>query len=216
MTDYPDRGVPYPFFFNGEELPRWSAQWHLCSLGDLLNNFVDDPITGWDEFVGYQHIWHLQCRIDHVGSIDSEDPGVFHVCAQEVLRVMLLHRDHVIRSIEAKGINNIATDEIYVQIVAGTARMIELCARDGSAFWTSGSEEDRTRVLNWMQWSALPPGDPDYRESPHLAQRRAEQILRTRSQLSDLRTLAQTESLEKPLRQIISQLPEPADHPITQ
>jgi hypothetical protein len=102
MSDYPDSDVPYPFFFNGKELPRWSAQWHLCSLGDLLNDFADDPGTGWDEFVGFQHIWHLQCRIDHVGSIDSEDPAIFHVCAQEVLRVMLLNRHQVIRSIGAK------------------------------------------------------------------------------------------------------------------
>lgn len=212
MPDYPDSDVPYPFVFNGEELPRWSAQWHLCSLGDLLNNFVDDPRTGWDEFVGYQHIWHLQCRIDHVGSIDSEDPSIFHVCAQKVLRVMLLNRDHVIRSIEAKGINNMSGDEIYLQIIAGAARMLELCARDGCAFWTSGYEEDRTRVLNWMQRCALPPGDADYCERPHVSQRRSEQIGRAESQMSDLRSLAQTGALEKRLRQIINQLPEVTCH----
>ncbi len=208
MLDYPDSGLPYPMFFNGEELPGWSSQWHLCSLGDLLNDFVDDPGKGWDEFIGYQHIWHLQCRIDHVGSIDSEDPTIFQVCAQEVLRVMLLNRDHVTRSIERKGTNNMSGDEIFIQIVIGIARMLELCARDRCAFWTSGYEEDRTRVLNWMRWTALPPGDSAYCEAPHLAKRRSEQIGRVKSQLSDLRTVAQTGSLEKRLQQIISQLPD--------
>jgi hypothetical protein len=208
MSDYPDSDIPYPFFFNGEELPRWSAQWHLCPLGDLLNDFTDDPSTGWDEFIGFRHIWHLQCRIDHVGSIDSEEHAIFHVCAQEVLRVILLNRDQVIESIGAKDIKNTPANEVFLQIVEGIARMLELCARDGCAFWTSGYEEDRMRVVNWMRWSVLPPEHSDYCEPPHLNQRRSEQVLRAKFQLRDLRLLAQNGSLDKRLRQIVNQLPE--------
>jgi hypothetical protein len=86
--------------------------------------------------------------------------------------------------------------------------MLELCGCDGCAFWTSGYEEDRMRVVNWMRWSALPPGHSDYREPPHLGQRRSEQVLRAKSQLSDLRLLAQNGTLDKRLRQIVNQLPE--------
>lgn len=33
MSNYPDSDWPYTFYFNGEALPRWTAQWHLCQLG---------------------------------------------------------------------------------------------------------------------------------------------------------------------------------------
>lgn len=76
-SDFPER-----FFFNGEELPRWSSRWHLLPLGEFLSFRGDDD---WDEFIGHRHIWHLQCRLDHDGVIESEDPLIFRICAQEVL-----------------------------------------------------------------------------------------------------------------------------------
>lgn len=211
MSDYPDHNLPYPFYFNGTELPKWSAQWHLVPLDRLFNDFTDSPATGWDEFVGYQHIWHLQCRIDHVGWIDSEDPGIFHVCAQEVLRVMLLNRDQVVQSIGGIDTKGESGSEVYLQIVEGIAKMLALCARDGCAFWTSGYEEDRLRVEEWVKRSALPPSHSEYLEPPHVRQRRSEQIRRAGSQLSELRRLAQQGTLNKRLRQLVNQLPELTD-----
>jgi hypothetical protein len=84
MSDYPDADWP--------ELPKWSAQWHLCDLGVILNGFEDD----WDEFIGYKHIWHLRCRLDHVGVVESEDPEIFRVCVQEVLLRLIQHREKVL------------------------------------------------------------------------------------------------------------------------
>ena len=207
MSDYPNSNWPYPFYFNGEELSGWSAQWHLCSIGDFLNDFVDDPETGWDEFIGFQHIWHLQCRIDHTGSIDSEDATIFHVCAQEVLRVILLNRLKVVESINSCDIGDSDADEVFLQIVEGLAKMIELCVRDGCAFWTSGSDEDREQVLDRMRRSRLPREHPEFVESPHERQRTSEQLLRAGFQLSELRSLAQNGSLDSHLRQIVNQLP---------
>ena len=207
MSNYPDSDWPYPFFFNGEELPPWSAQWHLCEIRDYLNDFVDDPESGWDEFIGFQHIWHLQCRIDHIGSIDSEDATIFHVCAQEVLRVMLLNRPKVIESIRLRDTGDSTADEVFLQIVKGLARMLELCVQDGCAFWTSGYNEDRERVLDWMRRSKLPREHPEFVESPHERQRASEQVLRAGFQLSELRSLAQNKTLDRQLRKIVNQLP---------
>ena len=95
MSDYPDADWPYTFYFNGQELPKWSAQWHLCDLGVFLNGFEDD----WDEFISYKHIWQLQCRLDHVGVVESEDPGIFRVCVQEVLLRLIQHREDVLERI---------------------------------------------------------------------------------------------------------------------
>lgn len=202
-----DIDVPFPFFFNGEELPRWSPHWHLCSIGDFLNNFTDDPESGWDEFVGFRHIWHLQCRIDHVGSIESEDPIIFHVCAQEVLRVMLLNRAKIIESIRSCDTDDVAADDVFLQIVEGLAKMLELCLRDSCAFWTSGYEEDCKRVLDRMRRSKLPRGHPEFVQCPHQQQRSSELVLRAGFQLSGLRALAQNGSLDKRLRRIVNQLP---------
>src|SRR6478609_1288586 len=96
MSEYPDSDWPYCFYFNGHELPKWTGQWHLCSLDRFLNNFEDD----WDEWIGYKHIWFLQNRLDHVGSIESEDPLILRVCVQEVLLALLQNQGEVIHQIQ--------------------------------------------------------------------------------------------------------------------
>ncbi|MEM8955775.1 MAG: hypothetical protein AAGD22_16595 [Verrucomicrobiota bacterium] len=58
VSDYPESDWPYTFYFNGQEFPKWSAQWHLCALGDFLNDFEDD----WDEFIGYRPGRAFFCR----------------------------------------------------------------------------------------------------------------------------------------------------------
>ena len=207
MSDDLNSDAPYLFFFNSEQLSRWAGQWHLCSLGEFLNDFIDDPESGWDEFVGYQHIWHLQCRINHEGSIDSEDPTIFHVCAQEVLRVMLLNQDRIIESIKSNIEEDISAQDVFIQIVTGVAEMIKLCDEYGCAFWASGHESDRQRVVDWMRWCELPSDHTDFQVAPHIQQRRSEQASRASFQLSDLRSLAQNGLLDKRLRTVINQLP---------
>ena len=96
---------------------------------------------------------------------------------------------------------------MFLQIVEGLAKMIELCVRDGCAFWTSGNDEDRQRVLDWMRRSSLPREHPEFVESPHEKQRSSEQVLRSGFQLSELRSMAQSGILDKRLRQIVNQLP---------
>ena len=180
----------------------------LMGLSGFLNGYTDDIQSGWDEFIGVKHIWHLQCRMDHVGWIDSEDPLIFRVCALEVLRVMLVNRERVLESIGACNEGRNDPDEIFIQIFTGIAKMIELCHEHGCAFWTSGYEVDRQRVLDWMRWTRLSPDDPDYCVAPHVSQRRSEGVGRAQNQLSALRSLAQSGVLEHRLRVVVNQLPQ--------
>ncbi|MEZ0390486.1 MAG: hypothetical protein ACAI34_25630, partial [Verrucomicrobium sp.] len=99
-------------------------------------------------------------------------------------------------------------DEIFIQIFTGIAKMIELCHEHGCAFWTSGYEVDRQRVLDWMRWTRLSPDDPDYCVAPHVSQRRSEGVGRAQNQLSALRSLAQSGVLEHRLRVVVNQLPQ--------
>lgn len=211
MCTYPDSEVPFPFYFNGEALPRWAPHWHICPIGDFLNHFVDDPENGWDEFVGFRHIWHLQCRLDHVGNIESEDPLIFHVCAQEVLKVMLFNQSRMIDSIRSHDTGEDTSENVFLQMIEGIGKMLELCIRDGCAFWTSGHENDRQHLIERMRRSRLPSEDPEYLQSPHQQKLLAEQILRARFQLTDLRNLAQSGILNKRLRQLVNQLPKLKD-----
>lgn len=215
MSDYPDSDWPYTFYFNGHELPKWSAQWHFCSIGDFLNNFIDDHESGWDEFISFRHIWHLECRIDHVGTVESENPGIFYVCAQEILRVMVLHRDKIIETIGSRDIEDAAAEDVFLEIVEGLAKMLEFSSRESCAFWTSGYDEDRQRVLDWMRRSRLPRDHPEFVESPHQTHRISERVLRAGFQLSELRSLAQRGPLDNRLRQIVDQLPDVTEHLFT-
>ena len=190
---------PGSFYFNGRELPKWSAQWHLCSLGDFLNEFQD----GWDEFIGLRHVWHLQCRIDHQATIESEDPGIFQICAHQVLLCLISNQAEIIANISEAAPDGCSAIEIYEGLTTGLAAMLQLTHSCGFAFWTNGDSEDlaslNVQILKYQNSVSFEP--------PHLLQRRTEQAARIRFQQSELRNLAQSGKLEKQLRSIVNQLP---------
>jgi hypothetical protein len=187
-------------------MPKWAAQWHLCSLGELLNGYVDD----WDEFIGYKHIWHLQCRLDHEGVIESEDPLIFQVCAREVMLKLLSHKAYVIRSISEKG-QSADPATIYQNLIEGIVQMLGLAGKDGCAFWTSGGEDDLDHLNQWMI-RCQPAGSPSGADMPpHERDRQNELIGRAKSQLKTLRNLAQSGVLTKSERVLVSQI-EPRMH----
>ena len=207
VSDYPESDWPYTFYFNGHKFPKWSAQWHLCALGDFLNDFADD----WDEFIGYGHIWHLQCRLDHVGIVESEDPLILRVCAQEVLLKLVTHRDDVLDRIQASSLADSSRDDVFGGIIDGLARMISISNQDGYAFWISGYEADQERLRDYISRFSRSVTTPDAIEPPHISQRRSELHLRSRSQIKDLRILAQNGTLDKRLRTLVNQLPNGAE-----
>jgi hypothetical protein len=204
MSDYPDADWPYTFYFNGHELPKWSAQWHLCDRRTFLNGFEDD----WDEFIGCKHIRHLQCRLDHVGVVESEDPGIFRVCVQEVLLRLIRHREEVLKSMRVSTSSGDSPEKIFHGLVEGAARMLELCAQERRAFWTSGYAADQAQLKEFMSGCPNEETRADSVVPPHVSQRRSELESRAGFQLKALRALAQSGTLEKRLRQIVNQLPD--------
>jgi hypothetical protein len=201
MTAPQNSEWPWKFYFNGHELSVWTAQWHLCDLGDLLNGYQDD----WDEFVGYRHIWHLETRLDHVGVIESEDPFIFRVCAQEALLALIKNREAVVERIRQSLPDGSMALTVFDELIAGTARMIERVDRDGIAIWTSGGEAELERLEAFVSQHRCMTIDVA-EDLPHVRQRRSELSLRCDIQLKDLRSLAQSGALDKQLRRIIHQL----------
>jgi hypothetical protein len=204
MSNYPDEDWPYSFYFNGHLLPKWSAQWHLCDLGSFLNGFQDE----WDEFIGYKHIWHLQCRLNHVGSIESEDPAIFRVCVREVLLQLMRNNGEVLERLRMLPSLRDSPEKIFHGLVEGAARMLELCRQEGRAFWTSGYPADQEFLREFMSGWTKEEARPNSLVPPHVLQRRRELESRAGFQLKALRTLAQSGTLEKRLRQIVNQLPD--------
>lgn len=203
MSEYPDSDWPYSFYFNGHELPKWSSQWHLCSLSRFLSNFEDD----WDEWIGYKHIWFLQNRLDHLGNIESEDPLILRVCAQEVLLTLIQNRGEVIKEIHVNESGEHSAAEILWGIIEGLAKMIELSAQDSLATWTNGYAADQARLALFLSDFRSREKGGDFVNFPHILERKSELERRSGFQLRDLRTIAQNGTLDKRLRTLVNQLP---------
>ena len=187
------------FYFNGQELSKWTGYWHLCRLQDYLKDYHDN----WDEFIGLKHIWHLQCRLDHVGVIESEDPLIHRICVQQVLLILLRHRDKIASGIREALDSDVNADEVIDGIIDGATQMIQLSHRDQFAIWTNGSGEDHTKLITFIsQFRA----DPSSITLPHVKQRIDEMRLRSCMQTTELRTLAQSGLLKKCHRKLINQL----------
>lgn len=193
--------IPPPFYFNGETLSGWSTQWSFYDFDEL-------SLSPWDEFIDVQHIWHLSCRIDHTGSIESEDPDIFRICVQEVLSLVLTQKEKIFRAFQSDKETNAPNDEIYLEIVKGLCKMLELCARHKCAIWTSGEPTGCEKVLTMMDQISQPRDNPDSAELPHISQRKDELFSRSQSQLKKLRALASSGTLSKEVRKLIHQLPE--------
>jgi len=193
-SDWPD------FYFNGQELSKWTGRWHLCALTESLEDYQDD----WDEFIGLKHIWHLQCRLDHVGVIESEDPLIHRICVQQVLLILLRHRDEVAAGMREALDCDVNADEVLDGLIDGAAQMIRLSHRDQFAIWTNGNEEDHARLLGFISRFRA---DPRAITLPHVQQRIDEMRLRSCLQISELRKLAQSGILKKSYRTLICQLP---------
>lgn len=202
---YPQADWPYTFYFNGVQMPKWTAQWHLCGLQGLLNDYTDD----WDEFIGYKHLRYLEIWLHQIGVIRSEDPLIFRVCAQEMLSLLLGRPDEVLKNIQAAAPLGLSAPEILNGLTEGIAQMLALCEREGRAVWISGYPADQEFRLASML-SRLDPDPPrPSLELPHVIQRREELLNRSRTQLKNLRMLASRGRLNKRQRQIILQLPAP-------
>ena len=204
MTKSNDSGSPANFYFNGHELPKWTGQWHLCRIEPP---FPVEEID-WDDYILFYHIWKLQCRLDHVGVLESEDPDVLHVCCQEVLLHLLKSPSESISSLKSTLDCPSNALEAFEGLVSGANKMIHHASSDGFAVWTSGDDSDRRRLDQFVAELRV---DPVIRPSvalPHVRAGLADLRLEAQGQLRRLRNLAQSGSLSKRFRQIVNRLPE--------
>ena len=190
---YDDAFFPYTFYFNGRALPRWAANWSLGGIQDHLT--LKDKL---DQEVNHTEIFIVSCRIDHVGTVESEDPDVFLYSIQEVLLILLRERDavqdHLRESLDD------ADPAIYDGLLEGAFLMRELVLKERRAFWTSGYEEDRLRLLATMD--ACAPARPVTQAQlpPHLKRRKRHLESLTSGQLSEFRKLSYDKTLAPKLR----------------
>ena len=202
---YPDHDFPWPHYFNGEPLPRWSNCWHLVPMLSYAEEYMKD----WeDELVGFQHLWRLRCRMDHLGVVESEDPEVFRVCCFTLCYVLLRHEADILKALEAEGHQYGGTPlEIFTGVRDGLFAMHRSCLAEGIAFWSSGYEADRDGLRDAMSRTRLSSSDPDWLEPPHLQQRRSDAECRLGHIRSDMLSLLGTRGYPKEVRRLIHELP---------
>ena len=196
MSDeYPDRDFPWSFYFNGEIMPKWGACWGMARVANYLQVERDA-----DKELGHRDVYIIACQIDHIGVVESADPGVFIYAVQEVLHILLSQRDSVLASLSDQS------TDVYTGLVAAAFQMRELAVEQRCAFWSSGYVEDRVRLMEAMRCSQLPSDSPEFELPPHIQRwRRALQLERA-GQVRQLHQLAQSGQLDKDTRKRLREI----------
>jgi len=176
-------------------MPKWGARWDMARLGTFLQIQRDA-----DQDIGHRDISIIACRIDHVGSIESADPGTFIYVIQEVLRIFLSERETVCTHLAEHS------EEVYANLVETAFRMRELTYRDGRAFWTSGYEFDRERLVDTMRRCHLPADSAEFELPPHVQSFRRELQWLYDSQIRSLHQLAQSGVFSKDVRKRLHEI----------
>jgi hypothetical protein len=196
MSDeYPESDFPWSFYFNGEVMPKWGACWGMAQVANFLQLERDA-----DQDLGHRDVYIIYCQIDHVGVVESADPDVFVYAVQEVLHILLSQRDSVFSSLSNKS------PDVYSGLVAATFRMRELAIQQRCAFWSSGYEEDRVRLVEVMRRCQLPPDSPDFTLSPHIKRWRSALQFQRDWQVRQLHQLAQSGQLDKDIRKRLHEI----------
>jgi hypothetical protein len=192
---YPENDSPWTFYFNGVAMPKWGWCWGAIRLSSF-----NDPQKAWDWDIGPRDIYILDCRIDHVGTIESADPDVFRYAVQEILCILLDKRKAVFEKLGCITNFPASPDEIYHDLVEACFQMRELAIRDGRAFWTRGYETDRLRLVEAIRCASLSLDSPDYVPPPHIRSLRSQLASLYRNQAQILHRVASSGGLTKELR----------------
>ena len=190
MSDeYPASDSPWRFYFNGEAMPKWGACWGLGRVSDFLQIERD----AYQE-VGHRDVNIIYCEIDSVGVVRSADPDVFIYAVQEALHIFLSQRDSILASLSDHP------PDVYSDLVAAAFRMRELVVQQRCAFWSSGYEQDRIRLVEVMRRCQLPSDSPEFMVSPHVRRWRSGLKVGLDCQAIELHKLAQSGRFDKDTR----------------
>ena len=179
-----EKDFPWTFYFNGVAMPKWGANWPQVPVGNHRN---------WEWEIGPRDFYLIRNRIDHVGRIESSNPHVFLYVVQEML--CLLFTEHRLVSEHCRKLAGPADspEAIYEGLIATAFEMRERTKTEQIAFWTSGYEADRLRLVDAMRRAALPPNDPEHEAPPHIQARQSHLKMLWQTQL---KTLHQASSLK--------------------
>jgi hypothetical protein len=197
LDNYPDELYPWNFYFNGVLMPKWGATWWIPD--ELLR-----PGEQVEEELGHRDVYSIKCRLEHVGTVESEDLGVFVYGVQELLGLYLEHSAEVQAHLRQHPSNPV--EEIYTGVVNTAFQMLKLTREKKVAFWTSGYEMDRLRLLDHMERSQLPEHDPRFLLAPHLSDKASHLQSKLKSQRKMLHQLAQSGKFGKEWRHELLQL----------
>ena len=192
---YAEDDSPWTFYFNGVAMPKWGWCW-----GEISPGSFNDPQKAWDRDVGPRDIYILNCRIDHVGTIESADPEIFRYVVQEMLCILLDKREAVFEELGRTADLPASPDEVYHDLVEACFQMRELVIRERRAFWTRGYEADRLRLVEAVRCASLSWDNPDYAPPPHICSLRSQLASFYRDQARTLHRVASSGGLTKELR----------------
>jgi len=183
---------PPDFHFNGRLMPRWGACWSLAGISDFLNDRDD-----WDQDFGHRDLWIIECRIDHVGAVESADPGLFVYVVQEVLLLLLSHSARMLENLTERVPD---PSLVHRNLVEAAFEMRRLTLEEGCAFWISGGEKDRLRCVEWMEQCRFPETDHRHRKPPHLLSEETFLAGLKQIQAKELHRLAQEGRFDRQMR----------------
>ena len=173
-------------------MPKWGACWSLAGISEFLKDRDD-----WDQDFGNRDLWIINCRIDHVGTVESADPGLFVYVLQEVLLLLLKHSAEVLERLTQ---NVPDSSLVHRSLVEAAFEMRRLTMEDGCAFWSSGGDEDRVSCVEWMEQSRLPEMDPRHRKPPHVLSEESYLAGLKEVQAKELHRLAQEGRFDREMR----------------
>ncbi len=186
--DYSDDDFPWNFYFNGEVMPKWGACWGSAGVASFLKGeWSAGDLT-------HRDIYIICCQIDHVGTIESADSGVFIYAIQEVLQILLSQRASILGNLKDQP------PDVYSGLVEAAFRMRELVEQEGRAFWTSGYEADRVRLVDVMRRCQWPPEVSKPLAPPHLQRLQTAVEAECGAQVRRLHQLAQSGEFDKSTR----------------
>ncbi len=199
--EYPAEDWPSPFNFNGELMPKWAAWWAGALVGQGL-----DLSTARQDDVHDRETFLIWCRIDHVGVVESADPGVFPYAVQQLLVHLLDRRDDVLKNIAEYPAALPPAGDVDDDLVEGAFRMRQSTLARRCAFWTSGNAAAAETLVEWMRRSSRPPDFPDYKVPPHISKYRSTLRVCQERQVIKLHRLVQSGRFEKEMRRKLSDL----------
>lgn len=193
--DYPDEDHPWNFYFNGELMPKWGACWSMAGVAGHLQMERDA-----DRDIGHRDVYVIGCQIDHLGAVESADSDIFIYAAQEVLHILLSQRDSILVSLKDEP------HDVYAGLVETAFRMRDLAIRQSCAFWTSGYDADRIRLIEVMRRCRLPSNSPEFVLPPHVQRLKHELHLARERQIRRFHQLAQSGQFDKEIRKRLHEI----------